>query len=145
VTRSGAFSHAVPVPGKGLRTRAFGAVFGGLALVALAALAGCSHGSSNLAGHWRGVRSEGVRGDVLDATNTFATHMRFDVKGDVITMTTAKDTRTDHYTVVQEDKTRTVIFTDTDGESDPQTFTFTDATTMKWAVANGSTVVFVKE
>jgi hypothetical protein len=116
-------------------------------LVLVAALAGasCSHGSTNLAGHWRGVRSEGARADVLDSANAFAAHMRFDVNGDVITLTTPKDTRTDHYAVVQEDKTKTVITTQTDGAGDPQTFTFPDAKTMKWAVVPGSYVVFVKE
>jgi len=119
---------------------------GRVAAAAVALLvAGCSHGSTNLAGHWRGVRSEGVRSDVADATNSFATHMRFDVKGDVITVTTSKETRTDHYSVVQEDKAKTVIATDSDGDGAAQTFTFTDPKTMKWAVAPGSFVVFVKE
>ena len=108
-------------------------------------LLSCSHGSANLAGHWRGLRAEGVRGDVLDNTNTYAAHMRFEVKGDVLTVTTAKDTRTDHYSVVSEDKTKTVIATEQDGPNDPQTFLFTDPTTMKWAVGNGASVVFVKE
>jgi hypothetical protein len=116
----------------------------GVALLGVA-LAGCSHGSTNLAGHWRGVRSEGVRSDVADATNAYASKLQLDVKGDVITMVTAKDSRADHYTVVTEDKTHTVIATDLDGESDPQTFTFVDAKTMKWAVSPGSVIVFVKE
>lgn len=117
-----------------------------VALLVLLALAGCSHGSANLDGHWRGIRSEGVKGDALEAANAYAAHMRFDVKGDVLTLTTAKETRTDHYTVVSEDKTKTVIATDQDGPSDPQTFTFSDAKTMKWSVGpSGSSVVFTKE
>ena len=108
-------------------------------------LPACSHGSANLAGHWRGLRAEGVRADVADSANAYAAHLQMDVKGDVITLLTAKDSRADHYTVVQEDKARTVIVTDLDGEADPQTFTFTDAKTMKWAVASGSVIVFVKE
>ncbi len=71
--------------------------------------------------------------------------MRIDVNGDVLTVTTPKDTKTDHYAVVQEDKTKTVIATDTDGASDPQTFAFTDPKTMKWAVAPTTFVVFAKE
>ena len=115
--------------------------------VALAlTLGGCSHGSANLTGHWRGLRAEGVSTDLLDATNSYANHMRLDVSGNAITVTTAKDTRTDHYTVVAEDKAHTVITTDLDGPSDPQTFTFSDPSTMRWAVAPGGTmVVFVKE
>lgn len=109
------------------------------------ALASCSHGSSRLAGHWRGVRPEGVDSQVIDATTAFATHMRIDVKGDVITVTTAKDTRTDHYKVVQEDKAKTVIVTDLDGENSPQTLAFSDAKTMRWVVSSGVSVVFVKE
>jgi hypothetical protein len=108
-------------------------------------LAGCSKGSTNLAGHWRGVRSEGVRADVVDSTNAYAARMRLDVKGDTITVTTSKDTRTDHYTVLQEDKTKTVIATDLDGEGDPQTFLVQDATTLKWSISPGTTVVFTKE
>jgi pyridoxine 5'-phosphate synthase PdxJ len=110
------------------------------------ALVACSHGSANLTGHWRGLRAEGVSSDLLDATNSYANHMRLDVSGNAITVTTSKETRTDHYTVVSEDKTRTVITTDLDGASDPQTFTFSDPTTMRWAVApGGAMVVFVKE
>jgi hypothetical protein len=124
---------------------ASGALRLSLALISLLGAAGCSHGSSNLAGHWRGLRAEGVRSDVVDTTNAYAAHMRFDVKGDVITVTTAKDTRTDHYSVVTEDKAHTVITTDQDGESDPQTFTFTDPKTMKWAVSPGASIVFTRE
>lgn len=112
-------------------------------VVALASAA-CSHGSANLAGHWRGLRSEGVRSDVADATNTYAARLQLDVKGDMITFVVGKDSRADHYTVVQEDKARTVITTDLDGESDPQTFTF-DGKTMKWAVSPGSSIVFAHE
>jgi len=86
-----------------------------------------------------------VRTDLLDATNSFANHMRVDVNGDAITITTAKETKTDHYKVVQEDKTHTIITTELDGVNDPQTFFFTDATTMKWAVTQTQVIVFVKE
>ncbi len=135
VIRSGALFHAV----------AHRTTRGLFLSIALGATTACSHGSANLAGHWRGVRSEGARPEVLDATNAYAAHMRLDVNGDVITVTTSKDTKTDHYTVVSEDKAKTVIATDQDGAGDPQTFTFPDAKTMKWAVAPGSFVVFSKE
>ncbi len=108
-------------------------------------LPGCSHGSTRLAGHWRGVRPEGVDSRVIDSTTAFATHMRIDVKDDLITVTTPKDTRTDHYKVVQEDKTKTVIVTGLDGDNSPQTLTFSDAKTMRWVVSSGVSVVFVKE
>jgi hypothetical protein len=114
-------------------------------VAAMLATSGCSHGSTRLAGHWRGVRTDGVGSEVIDATNAFATHMRLDVKGDVITVTTVKDTRTDRYKVVQEDKSKTVIVTDLDGENAPQTFAFSDMTTMRWVVSSGVAVVFVKE
>jgi hypothetical protein len=108
-------------------------------------MTGCSSGSTNLVGHWRGVRAEGVRSDGIDGANAFAARMRVDVKGDQITLTSGKDTRTDHYSVLHEDKVKTVIVTDTDGAGDPQTFTLVDPKTMKWAVSPGSTIVFVKE
>jgi len=105
----------------------------------------CSKGSANLAGHWKGQRSEGVDPAIVESANAFATHMRVDVKGDTLTLTTPKETRTDHYVVVQEDKTKTVIATDLDGAGDPQTFLFADGKTMRWAVGPTATVVFTKE
>jgi hypothetical protein len=117
----------------------------GLAALALLLASGCSHGSTNLAGHWRGIRAEGVRSDVVDATNAYATRMRVDVKGDTITLTSGKDVRVDHYSVLHEDATKTVIVTESDGEADPQTFTIVDAKTMKWSVTPGAVVVFSKE
>jgi len=116
-----------------------------LAVMLVVATAACSHGSANLAGHWKGARSEGAAAAALDAANSYATHMRLDVNGDVITVTTASDAKTDHYTVVSEDKTKTIIATALDGAADPQTFTFPDAKTMKWAVVPGQFVVFTKE
>jgi len=77
----------------------------GLAGLALLLAAACSHGSTNLAGHWRGIRAEGVRSDVVDSTNAYATRMRVDVKGDTITLTSGRDVRVDHYRVLHEDAT----------------------------------------
>jgi hypothetical protein len=105
----------------------------------------CSHGSSNMAGHWRGVKAEGVTSDLLPNATGYAGHMKLDVKGDAITVTTASDTRTDHYVVILEDKTKTVIATDSDGDAGQQVFTFSDPSTMKWAVTPSAAVVFVKE
>ena len=81
----------------------------------------------------------------MEGATSYAARMRFDVKGDTITLTTGKDTRVDHYSVLHEDKAKTVIVTDTDGANDPQTFTLVDAKTMKWAVTPGSSIIFVKE
>ncbi len=115
------------------------------AVLIVASTLACSRGSSNLAGHWRGVRAEGVRGDAVDGANAYAAHMRVEVKGDSITLVTASGTRTDHYGVLEESAARTVITTDLDGAQAPQTFTFLDATTMKWTVSPGATVVFTRE
>jgi len=114
-------------------------------LVGLLLVVGCNHGSARLAGHWRGVRAEGVPPSEDDAANGFAGKMQLDVSGDVITVTTAAGKETGHYKVVSEDKGTTVIATDKDGPSEPQTFTFVDEKTLRWQVVPGKAVVFNKE
>ncbi len=117
-----------------------------LALVTLfASLAACGGGSKRLAGHWRGVRAEGVSPDVQKAADAFAGKMTIDVTGDVIVVTTATDRQSGHYKAVSDDKTKLVIVTDKDGPSDPQTFLFTDAKTMKWIVQAPKAIVFTKD
>jgi ectoine hydroxylase-related dioxygenase (phytanoyl-CoA dioxygenase family) len=135
VIRSGPIFHA----------RALSSALRLSGLVVVAFIAACSKGSANLAGHWKGVRAEGTKPDVADTQNAYAAHMRVDVDGNTITVGTAKGPLGDHYTVVSEDKTTTVIATSKDGPDDPQTFTFPDAKTMKWQVAPGSVIVFSKE
>ena len=98
-----------------------------------------------MAGHWRGVRAEGVTAETQDAANAFAGKMQIDVNGDVITLITATDKQTGHYKVVSEDKSKTIVVTDRDAPTDQQTFTFADAKTMKWTVVSGKAIVFVKE
>jgi hypothetical protein len=115
-------------------------------LVALTlGLGGCSHGSSRLAGRWRGLHPEGVSPLVGEATMAFATHTRLEVKGDTLTLTTPDQTRTDRYRVVLEDASKTVISTASDGEKSTETFSFSDAKTMRWAVAPGVSILFTKE
>lgn len=117
-----------------------------LALVALyASLAACGSGSKRLGGHWRGIRAEGVSPDVQKAADAFAGKMTIDVTGDVIVVTTATDRQSGHYKAVSDDKTKLVIVTDKDGPSDPQTFIFTDAKTMKWVVQAPKSIVFTKD
>lgn len=108
-------------------------------------LVACNHGSTRLAGHWRGVRAEGVPPSADDAANAFAGKMQIDVSGDTITVTTLAGKQSDHYKVVSEDKTTTVIATDKDGPAEPQTFTFVDDKTIRWQVIVGKAVVFNKE
>jgi hypothetical protein len=113
--------------------------------VSLFLLLGCNHGSTRLAGHWRGVRAEGIPPSADDAANAFAGKMQLDVSGDTITVTTTAGKQSDHYKVVSEDKTTTVIATDKDGPGEPQTFTFVDDKTIRWQVIVGKAVVFNKE
>jgi len=108
-------------------------------------LAGCSHGSARLAGHWRGVHAEGVPAGADDSANAFAGKMQLDVTGDLITVTTPTGKDSGHYTLVKEDKSTTVITTDKDGPKEPQTFAFVDDKTMRWMVVPGKAVVFNKE
>jgi hypothetical protein len=116
-----------------------------LALGALLLLLGCGAGSKRLAGHWRGVRAEGVPSDVQATADAFAGKMQIDVTGDVIIVTTATDKQTGHYKTVREDKNRLIITTDKDGPTDEQAFSFVDPKTMRWQVADGKTIVFVRD
>ena len=120
---------------------------GPLALLCVLAttLAACGGGGSKrLQGKWKGVRSEGVAAASTVQANVFATAMQLDVKGDAITVTTAGSAQSGHYKVVKEDKTTLVITTDKDGPSEPQTFTFVDDKTLKWAVLAGQSIVFTR-
>jgi hypothetical protein len=115
-------------------------------LAAAASILACRHpGSARLEGHWRGLRAEGVPSDTQAAANAFANGTELDVRGDAITVSTPKERQSGRYSVVREDKTVLVITTDKDGADQPQTFTFVDAKTMKWAVLDGKSIVFVKQ
>jgi hypothetical protein len=114
------------------------------AVVVWAAVACGGGGSPRLQGKWRGVRAEGVLPGALATANVFATSMQLDVKGDAITVTTPKDKQSGHYHVVKEDKASVVITTDKDGPTEPQTFTFVDEKTLRWAVDGGQAIVFGK-
>jgi hypothetical protein len=112
----------------------------------LPVLAGChGDGASRLQGKWRGLRAEGVAAETVAAANAFATATEIDVKGDAITVITPKDKQSGRYKVVKQDKTMLVITTDKDGLDDPQTFTFVDDKTVRWAVLDGKSIVFAKQ
>ena len=113
-----------------------------LALVA----AGCKHGSAKLEGRWRGMRAEGVTADVQAQADAFAVGTEIEVKGDSIAVITpaAKAKQTGKYKVVKEEKTVVVLYTEADGQTDPQTFTFVDEKTMKWTIVDGKTITFKK-
>lgn len=116
-----------------------------LALVASVWGSGCGGGgSSRLQGKWHGLRADGVLPGALAAANAFAAGMTLEVKGDAITVTTPKDKQSGHYHVVKEDKTSVIITTDKDGPTEPQTFTFVDDKTLRWAVDSGQTILFGK-
>jgi len=112
----------------------------------LSVVAGChGDGAPRLQGKWHGVRAEGVAAETLTSANAFATGTEMDVKGDAITVTTPKDKQSGRYRVVKQDKTMLIITTDKDGADDPQTFTFVDDKTVRWAVLDGKSIVFAKQ
>jgi hypothetical protein len=112
----------------------------------LSAVAGChGGGAARLPGKWHGVRAEGVTPETVAAANAFAGATELEVKGDAITVTTPKDKQSGRYKVVKQDKTTLVITTDKDGADDPQTFTFVDDKTLRWAVLDGKSIVFAKQ
>jgi hypothetical protein len=102
-------------------------------------------GAARLQGHWRGVRADGVAAEALGNANAFATGTELEVKGDSITITTPRDKQTGRYKVVKQDKATLVITTDKDGPADPQTFTFVDDKTVRWAVLEGKSILFSKQ
>ena len=118
-------------------------MLGALALLALASCGG--GGSTRLQGRWRGVRADGVSSEALAAANAFAVGTELEVKGDSITVTTPKDKQTGRYKVMKQDKATLVITTDRDGPNDPQTFTFVDDKTVRWAVLEGKSILFSKQ
>jgi hypothetical protein len=112
----------------------------------LAVVAGChGDGAARLQGKWHGVRAEGVAPETAMTANAFATATEIEVKGDAITVTTPKDKQSGRYRVVKQDKTMLIIATDKDGADDPQTFTFVDEKTVRWAVLDGKSIVFAKQ
>jgi hypothetical protein len=111
----------------------------------LAAAVGCDDGASRLKGRWRGVRAEGLASEAAEAGNAFATGTVLEVKDEAITVTTPKDKQSGRYKVVKQDKATVVITTDNDGPSEPQTFTFVDDRTMRWAVPDAGAIIFQKQ
>jgi hypothetical protein len=116
-----------------------------LGLGAILALASCHKGSSRLAGHWRGIRTEGTTGAAQGAGDAFAGKMQIDVAGDIVTVTTGTGKESGHYKVVREDSTTTVIATEAEGGSEQETFTLVDPKTLKWSVVPGKAIFFTKE
>ena len=116
-----------------------------LALAALAALSlcACGHGgSARLEGRWKGKSAEGVSPEAQAAANAFAAETEIDVRGDEITVITAREKQTGTYKVLREDKAQVTIVTDKDGPNDAQTFTLVDDKTLKWNVLDGKTITF---
>jgi hypothetical protein len=116
-----------------------------LGALSLAILGGCHKGSARLAGHWRGVSSEGSSGSADVTAKAFAGKMQIDVTGDVVTVTTPAGKETGHYRVVSEDATTTVIATEGDSGAEQETFTLVDGKTLKWTVVPGKAILFTKE
>jgi hypothetical protein len=117
-----------------------------LALVLLAAgMCACRSGSARLEGKWRGKSAEGVAPEAQSAANSFAIDTEIDVRGDAITVITPRDKQSGTYKVLKEDKAQVTIVTDKDGPNDAQTFTFDGDKTMRWSVADGKTITFVRE
>jgi hypothetical protein len=112
-------------------------------LLAIAILA-CGKKPTRLEGHWRGMKAEGVGGEVQGAANAFAANMELDVKGDRITVTTPRESQSGTFKVLKDDASTMVIATDKAGE-EKETFTFVDDKTMKWAALEGKTIVFERQ
>jgi hypothetical protein len=102
-------------------------------------------GAARLQGHWRGVRAEGVPGDVAAAANAFATGVSIDVRGDSMSVTQGDHRQVGRYRVVEEDAAKVVLTTDADGPLEPHTFVYVDQDTMRWDAVGGKGIVFVRK
>ena len=116
-----------------------------LLAVALLALAACKSGSARLEGKWRGVRADGVTLEAQAAANDYATKMEIVAKGDQLTVVAPGSKKSGVYKVLKEDSEQLVIATDKNlSGAEKETFTFLDANTMRWSVAEGRTITFQK-
>jgi hypothetical protein len=115
------------------------------AVLTMAASLGCSRaGSARLQGHWRGVRAEGVAGDLVGAASAFAAGVSIDVRGDSMTVVQGAHRQVGRYRVIDEDATKVVLTTDADGPLEPHTFVFVNGDTMRWEVLAGKAIVFTR-
>ncbi len=116
-----------------------------LLAVAVLALAACKSGSARLEGKWRGVRADGVTLEAQAAANDYATKMEIVAKGDQLTVVAPGSKKSGVYKVLKEDSEQLVIATDKNlSGAEKETFTFLDANTMRWSVAEGRTITFQK-
>jgi hypothetical protein len=116
------------------------------AALAVVSTAACKSGSARLEGKWRGVRADGVSIETQAAANDYATKMEILAKGDTLTVTAPGSKKTGQYSVVKEDSEQLVIATDKAlSGTEKETFTFVDANTMRWMVAEGKTITFQKQ
>jgi len=116
-----------------------------LLAVATLALVACKSGSARLEGKWRGQRADGVSLEAQAAANDYATKMEILAKGDQLTVIAPGSKKTGVYKVLKEDSEQLVIATDKNlTGAEKETFTFLDANTMRWSVAEGRTITFQK-
>jgi hypothetical protein len=102
-------------------------------------------GQARLEGSWKGTKAEGVPKEAQVAADDFARNTSLEFKGDLLTIHSPRAVQSGKYKIKKEDKTSLVLTTDKDGEADPQTLTFSDPKTLKWAVFEGKVIVFVKQ
>jgi hypothetical protein len=113
------------------------------ALLLLSACGG--KGQARLEGNWKGTKTEGVPKEAQVAADDFARNTSLEFKGDQLTIHSPRAVQSGKYKIKKEDKTSLVVVTDKDGDADPQTLTFVDPKTLKWAVFEGKVIVFTKQ
>jgi hypothetical protein len=111
-------------------------------------LAGVSCGAgaaARFAGHWKGVRAEGVAAGAEAAANAYAAGLDMVVRDDWISVTSRNARQTGRFKILKQYAASLTIATDRDGTDTPQTFVFADDKTMKWMVLDGQAIVFTKK
>jgi hypothetical protein len=102
-------------------------------------------GSAKLEGHWRGTRAEGVRAEVTEPADRFASETEIIAKGNQIAVSTSGKKHQSSYVVDSDDKNTVVIHTEADGANAKETFVVAeDGKTMVWKLGDGRAIHFTK-
>jgi hypothetical protein len=105
----------------------------------------CGTGAAaRFAGHWKGVRVEGVTAGAEGAANAYAADLDLIVHDDWLSVASRKGRQMGRFKILKQYATSLTIATDRDGTDAPQTFLFPDDKTMKWLVLEGQAIVFAK-
>ncbi len=109
----------------------------------LALIAGCDAGSPRLQGTWIGERADGMPSDQQVQANTFVTSTKITFHRNVVTIETAGQSSKGRYRVLSDSGSTVVVAAPSD--PDPQTFERVGERRLKWILADGRAMLFMKQ